>query len=82
MEEKQQIFKAEYIPFSLSVVLAITLLSMLISGLFNLNEVINIILAIVFLICLLIDIKGPANNDSTIKAYKYVILIFLFLIFQ
>jgi hypothetical protein len=82
MEENQQKFKAEYIPFSLSVVLVITLLTMLISGLFTLNEVVNIILAIVFLICLSIDIKGPVNNDSNIKAYKYVILIFLFLIFQ
>ncbi|MFV2046628.1 hypothetical protein ACEWK1_04555 [Metabacillus sp. YM-086] len=72
-------FRPEYITISLIVIVSIIFLSTLLTGLTSIKEVITYTLIIVLLSFLTTDIKYNSNKKkSSINAYKYVLLVFLF----
>ncbi len=72
-------FRTEYITILLMVLVSIVFLITLFTGLTSIKEAITYTLIIVLLSFLTVDIRNDTKKKrSSIIAYKYVVLMFLF----
>jgi hypothetical protein len=76
-------FKIEYITITLMVIVSVVLLLTFFTESASIKDTITFSLVIVLLAFLTKDIKGNSTyNNSSNRAYKYIMLIFLFSFFS